>query len=342
MSLQQAQMAVSRLTPSQRAAVVLVSLEPEYAQPIAEQLGVPAMRRIQRALKDLPHLSEAEVLAAFADFITQLNAWRTGLRGGEVESINMLTKVLSDALVEQIRGPQVEPPSDTWADFGQQPPDVIAEYISRQHGTVAALMLNRLPADRVPEVLPLMPADKAVEVLAVMSRPQDPSRAAVAVAERMVRTEVLDKVIDPSSDPKILMIGEALGTLPRDLRDAALNRLEKEDEMRAAAIRSTLLRIEDLPDRLPKKSVQVVFREVGREILIKGLAAIGEAAPDVADFLLGNIAQRMADTFRDDIEASPAMDPAAQDRAIGNLVREILGLARRGTITLLSSKADDA
>ena len=34
--------ALSRLTPEQRAAVVLVSLQPEQAQPLAEMLGVEA------------------------------------------------------------------------------------------------------------------------------------------------------------------------------------------------------------------------------------------------------------------------------------------------------------
>lgn len=328
---------LSRLTPEQRAAVVLVSLKPEQAKPLAEQLGVPAMRRIRAALQDMPHVSQEEVLAAFAEFITQLMAWRTGLRGGERESLDLLTKVLGDALVDKIRGPivHVEPPSDIWAEFGQLDPEVVAEYIGNQHGSVAALMLNRLPPDRIPEVLGLMPSDSAVEAIAQLSRPNDPAPAATAVAERMIKLQLLDGVVDPSSDPKIIMIGETLGTLPRELRDAALTRLEAEDEVRAAAIRATLLRIEDLPLRLPTKSVQAVFREVGRDILIKGLSAIGSTAPDVSTFLLGNIAQRMADQFREDIAALPEMDDGTMDRAIGALVREILGLSRRGTVTLV-------
>lgn len=328
--------ALSRLTPEQRAAVVLVSLSPAQAKPLAEQLGVPAMRRIRAALTDMPFVSQEEVLAAFAEFITQLMSWRTGLRGGERESLDLLTKALGEALVEKIRGPivHVEPPSDIWAEFGQLDPELVAEYVGKQHGSVAALMLNRLPTDRIPEVLSLMPPEAAVEAIAQLSRPNDPAPAATAVAERMIKMQLLDGAIDPASDPKIIMIGETLGTLPRDLRDAALTRLEQVDEVRAAAIRSTLLRIEDLPLRLPTKSVQAVFREVGRDILIKGLGAIGTAAPEVSAFLLGNIAQRMADQFREDIAALPEMDDSAQDRAIGGLVREILGLSRRGSVTL--------
>lgn len=328
--------ALSKLTPEQRAAVVLVSLEPDQARPLAEMLGLPAMRRIRAALSGMPSLTEAEVLRAFADFISQLNSWRSGLRGGEREAMNLLTKALGDALVEKIRGPVlvVEEPSDTWHDFGQLDPDVIADYVGRQHASVAALMMSRLPADRIPEVLGQMPAEAAVETIAQMSSPKDPAPGAVLVAERMIQTELLGSVVDPSTDPRIQLIGETLGTLPRDLRDAALSRLEEVDEARAAAIRSTLLRIEDLPLRLPSKSVQAVFRETGREILIKGLRAVGDTAPEVSDFLLGNIAQRMADQFREDINALPEMDEATCDRAIGSLVREILGLSRRGSITL--------
>lgn len=96
---------LSRLTPEQRAAVVLVSLKPEQAQPLAEQLGIPAMRRIRGALKDMPFVSQEEVLAAFAEFITQLMSWRNGLRGGERESLDLLTKALGEALVEKFGDP---------------------------------------------------------------------------------------------------------------------------------------------------------------------------------------------------------------------------------------------
>lgn len=330
---------LSRLTPEQRAAVVLVSLQPDQAQPLAEMLGVKAMRKIQGALAGLPHIPEEEVLAAFADFIAQLTAWRSGLRGGEAESFDLLTKALGDAIVDKIRTkPKVANDDlDVWGKAGELAPDVIGDYLGTQHPTVAALILDRLPADKVPEVLGAMPSDRAVETIGHMSRPGEPVPAAIEIAERMVELELLGSNEDLSKDPKITMIGETLGTLPSALREAALTRLEEEDEARAAAIRAGLLKIEDLPLRLPTKSVQVIFRDVGSDILNAGLKALGENAPEVSDFLLGNIAQRMADKYREEIAAMPDMDSAAKDRAIGNVVREILGLSRRGAITLVPS-----
>lgn len=328
---------LSRLTPEQRAAVVLVSLQPEQAQPLAQMLGVDAMRKIQGALVDLPHLSEEDVLAAFADFITQLNTWRSGLRGGEAQSFDLLTKALGDALVEKIRPKQIQldDPKDVWGKAGQLDADVIGEYLGRQHPTVAAIILNRLPADRVPEILSNMPSECAVETIGHLSQPDDPVPAAIAIAERMVEQELLSANVDLSKDPKITMIGETLGTLPSALREAALTRLQEVDDVRAAAIKASLLKIEDIPLRLPTKSVQVIFRDIGREILVRGLKALGENAPDVSTFLLGNIAQRMADTYREEIAALPDLSGPEKDRAIGNIVREILGLSRRGAIELI-------
>ena len=83
--------AMSNLTSEQRAAVVLVSLEPEQAKPLAELLGDQAMRRIRMALTKMPHISDADVLSSFAEFITQLAHWQSGLRGGEKEAAALLT-----------------------------------------------------------------------------------------------------------------------------------------------------------------------------------------------------------------------------------------------------------
>jgi flagellar motor switch protein FliG len=328
---------LARLTPEQRAAVVLVSLNPEQAKPLAEQLGLPAMRRIQAALSNLPHLSEQEVLAAFAEFIAQLSQWKSGLRGGEAQSFDLLTKALGDALVEEIRvtSQQTETETSVWKEFAKISSKVIAEYLGQQHGSVAAVMLKQLPQDRVPEILSLMPLETAVETIGQMSRAEDPAPEAKLVAEQMIKLDLLGSAADPMNDPKVIMIGETLGTLPRALRDAALNRLEEEDEARAAAIKSTLLRIEDLPQRVPTKSVQVLFRELSRDMLVEGLAAIRATSPEVSEFLLGNIAQRMADQFRESMSELSEMGEVEQDRAIGNLVREILGMSRRGTLTLL-------
>lgn len=328
---------LSRLTPEQRAAVVLVSLQPEQAQPLAEMLGVDAMRRIQAALARLPHISEEEVLAAFADFITQLTAWRSGLRGGEAESFDLLTKALGDALVDKIRTiPKATKSTlSVWERAGQLEPEVTGDYLGTQHPTVAALVLDRLPDDRVPEILASMPTERAVETIGHMSQPGDPVPAAIEIAEKLIEQDLLGNNVDLSSDPKIAMIGETLGTLPSALREAALTKLEEVDDVRAAAIRASLLKIEDLPLRLPSKSVQVIFRDVSRDILIRGLKALDENTPEVSTFLLGNIAQRMADKYREEMAQMPAIEGSEKDRAIGNLVREVLGLSRRGAISLI-------
>lgn len=333
--------AISNLTPEQRAAVVLVSLGPDHAQPLAEQLGLPAMRRIRAALSSLSHVPQAELLAAFADFITELGFYKDGLRGGDSESLDLLRKALGETLVEKLAAPALPDDADVWARMAELDTPVIAEFIGQQHGAVAALMLHKLPTDRVPEILGLMPKDSAVEAIGLLSRAEDPSADALKVAEKMVEDELLGDAADPTKDPKIIMLGETLGTLPRDLRDAALKRLEEEDEVRAAAVRATLLRIEDLPQRLPTRSVQVVFKDTDKDILIKGLAAIGAKNPEVSEFLLGNIAQRMADQHREQIQALPEAKDAVQDRAIGALVREILGLSRRGSITLSAPPSED-
>ena len=340
--------ALSRLTPEQRAAVVLVSLQPEQAQPLAEMLGVEAMRKIQGALAGLPHLSEEEVLAAFADFITQLASWRSGLRGGEAESFDLLTKALGDALVEKIRPRQKKVSQDlgVWGRAGQLDPETIGEYVGAQHPTIAAIILDRLPADRVPEVLSNMPSERAVEAIGQLSQPDEPAPAAVEITERMIEQELLGANVDLSNDPKIAMLGETLGTLPSALREAALTKLQEVDDVRAAAIKASLLRIEDLPLRLPTKYEEGVETDVVQsQVFARAARDAGMVISDqtIVDYLTGLGRDRVSrDAMRekgggtmtirtsaataDEVREAGAPDPVAGDWVVIEVEDEGTGM----------------
>jgi len=140
---------------------------------------------------------------------------------------------------------------------------------------------------------------------------------------------------DLSKDPRLEEVGEILGSLPRSLRDAALKKLDEADIDRASAVRKALLSLEDIPHRLPTRGVQTVFREVEPEILLAGLAAASQDVPEASDFLLGNISQRMADQYRDNMANLSLDTQRERDKAIGALLREFLSLSRRGQITLI-------
>lgn len=336
------------LTPEQQAAVVLVSLSPEAAQPIADKLGTEGLRRVKATLDGLSHVPRKELLSAFAVFLTELNTRIGGLQGGRARALSLMETAIGSDLARSLSdAPFAEDavlaaaPEDVWGQFADLESSKIAAYISQQAPPLGALMVSQLPSAKMAEILSELEEGKSVDLISCLAKDSQPSKAALKTAEAMVLMNLLNGAPDLSKDPRLEEVGEILGSLPRGLRDAALKKLDEADVDRAAAVRKALLSLEDIPERLPTRGVQTVFREVDADVLLAGLAAASVDEPEASDFLLGNISQRMADQYRESMAELKLETQTDRDRAIGALLREILGLSRRGQITLVE-RADKA
>jgi len=337
------------LTPEQQAAVVLVSLAPESAQPIADILGTEGLRRVKSTLDGLSHVPRKELLSAFAVFLTELNDRIGGLQGGKGRAHSLLASALGPELAGSIAAPleidfplMSAAPQTIWDQFANTETSALAAFIGDQAAPLAALMVSQLPPPKMAEILSELEETLSVDVIACLAKDSQPSAIALQTAETMVEAYLLNGATDLSKDPRLEEVGEILGSLPRSLRDAALEKLDATDVDRAAAVRKALLSLEDIPERLPTRGVQTIFREVNPDILLAGLAAASAEVPEASDFLLGNISQRMAEQYRESMAALNLETQSDRDKAIGALLREILSLSRSGQITLLErpSKED--
>jgi len=330
------------LTPEQQAAVVLVSLSPETAQPIADRLGAAGLRRVKSTLDGLSHVPREELLSAFALFLTELDTRIGGLQGGKNRTLGLLESALGPDLTRSLSAQAyteeavLTTSSETvWRQFANLDTFAISAYISEQAPPLGALMIGQLPPPKMAEILAEIEEKKSVELIAFLAKDNQPSEVALKTAETMIEVNLLNGAPDLSKDPRLEEVGEILGSLPRSLRDAALKKLDEADIDRASAVRKALLSLEDIPHRLPTRGVQTVFREVEPEILLAGLAAASQDVPEASDFLLGNISQRMADQYRDNMANLSLDTQRERDKAIGALLREFLSLSRRGQITLI-------
>ncbi|MFN3961110.1 MAG: FliG C-terminal domain-containing protein [Parvularculaceae bacterium] len=122
--------------------------------------------------------------------------------------------------------------------------------------------------------------------------------------------------------------------LPSSLREGLLTHLESADAPMAAAIRKTLVTFEQLPDRLSESAVAALFRTVDREVLLQALKQGESTSPSTVDFLLANIAKRMAEQYREDLAALPSPSTEEGDAAQRKLIAAVKQLARSGEIKL--------
>ena len=330
------------LTPEQQAAVILVSLSPEAAQPIADRLGTQGLRRVKSTLDGLSHVPRKELLSAFAVFLTELNSRIGGLQGGKNRAFSLLETALGPDLAKslttttQSKDSELSAsPETVWEKFAKLETPAIVAYVEAQAAPLGALMIGQLPSSKMAEILSEVEEAKSVDLIACLAKDAQPSDMALRTAEVMIQSNLLNGAPDLSKDPRLEEVGEILGSLPRTLREAALKKLDDADVDRADAVRKALLSLEDIPERLPTRGVQTIFREIEPETLLAGLSAASLDVPEASDFLLGNISQRMADQYRETMADVKLETQGERDKAIGALLREILSLSRRGQITLI-------
>jgi flagellar motor switch protein FliG len=98
-------------------------------------------------------------------------------------------------------------------------------------------------------------------------------------------------------------VGAILNVSSAAVRDALLDGLTADDATFADKVRKAIFTFAHLPARVPPRDVPKVVRVVDQATLVTALAGATGPLEAVADFILANMSQRMAQTLREEITA---------------------------------------
>ena len=132
-------------------------------------------------------------------------------------------------------------------------------------------------------------------------------------------------------------MSDVMGVLPKSRRDRLMEIISENNPEQAEEIRRGLLTFEDLPARLPKTAIPIIFRDMDKGDLLKALKAGDDVDPMTSGFLYGNISQRMAEQFKEESEALPPLSEKETETAIITLMGFVTGLEKSGKITYIEA-----
>ncbi len=330
-----------RLTGPQKAAIIIALLGADNAGPIVEKIEDKYLRAFMSALENLRLIPRDSMLAAVADFITELGARRGGFRGGPEAARELAENLFAEDRVARLIGAPPPPPAPktsadaVWALLKERKAADIAHYLSGQIGEVASIILSQFPTDVAGEILTELPEEVSVACVQQMSRDTDIDQRTIDAVAELVQTEFLaeGKGIDTSSSTAF--VSEILGILPRERRDMMLGSLEKADPEQAERIRKGMMTFEDLPKRLPTTAIPILFRDFDQDKLHKALKAGEDQEPATIEFFYANISQRMAGQYKEQVEELKDISQKEADGAISSLMGFISKLEKDGRITLI-------
>lgn len=250
-------------------------------------------------------------------------------------------KIAPGAAARLRREAGMQQTGDPWPQLGALSAAELCEFAQAESTEVAAVLLSKLETPKAAELLGLLPGPVARRITYAISQTGSISPEAVDRIGRALLVQAESRAPTAFADRPEKRVGEILNQSPPATRDEVLSALDDEDAAFATGVRKVLFTFADIATRIAPRDAATVARAVDQNVLVTALAAAtspGDAQS--AEFLLGNMTSRMADTLREEIADRGKVKQSAGEQAMTAIVAAVRRLQQNGDLALLTPEDD--
>jgi flagellar motor switch protein FliG len=319
-----------------KAAVLMLSLDPDRSRRLMESLAFDDIRTLSQAMSALGRADRPMVERVLGEFCERVGA-TSGVVGSYDATERLLASFLEservEAIMEEIRGPAGR---TVWEKLANVNEAVLASYLKNEYPQTVAVVLSRIEAAHAARVLANLPDDFALEVVSRMLRMEVVQNEIIGDVERTLRAEFMSNLARTNRRDNHEVMAEIFNFLDRQTESRLITSLEERDKESADRIKALMFTFEDLV-RLDAAGVQTLIRSVGNERI--GLALKG-ASEQLKDLILGNMSERAGKILKDDMAAMGPVRLKDVEEAQQFLVNTAKELAAAGEIYVSDDKND--
>ncbi|HLR74691.1 MAG TPA: flagellar motor switch protein FliG [Virgibacillus sp.] len=328
-----------KLTGKQKAAILLISLGPDVSAQVykhlteeeIEQLSleISSVQRVDTDLKETV-LDQFHQIALAQDYISQggVGYAKTVLEKafGKQEASTIINRLTSSL--------QVRP-----FDFARKAdPQQVLNFIINEHPQTIALVLSYLDPEQSGQILSELPQDMQAEVAKRIAIMDSTSPEIIGQVEQVLERNLSSALTeDYTQTGGIEAVVEVLNGVDRSTERTILDALEIQDPELAEEIKKRMFVFEDIVI-LDNRAIQRVIREVDNEDLRLSLKV---ASDEVKDIIFKNMSQRMATTFKEEMEYMGPVRLRDVEEAQTRIVAVIRRLEEIGEIIIARGGGDD-
>lgn len=327
------------LTGREKAAILLISLGPDVSAQVYKHLSeeeiekltleIAGVRKVDSSTKE-EIIDQFHQLAMAQDYITQ---------GGIGYAKSILEKALGEDQAMQILNRltstlQVRPfDFARKADAGQ-----ILNFIQNEHPQTIALILSYLEPTQAAQIMSELPQEMQADVAKRIALMDSTSPEIISEVENILERKLSTTVTqDYTKTGGIETVVEVLNSVDRSTERTILDALEIQDPELAEEIKKRMFVFEDIVT-LDNRSIQRVIRDVENEDLQYALKVANE---EVREVVFKNMSQRMAETFKDEMEFMGPVRLRDVEEAQTRIVSVIRRLEEAGEIVIARGGGDD-
>jgi flagellar motor switch protein FliG len=327
------------LTGKQKAAILLISLGPDVSASVYKNLSEEEIEKLTLEISGMKKVTSNEKDGIIEEFHQIALAQDYIAQGGIGYAKSVLEKALGEDRAVQIinrltSSLQVKP-----FDFARKAdPSQVLHFIQNEHPQTIALILSYLEANQAGQILselaPELQAQVAKRIALMDSTSPEIINEIEQVLERKLSATVTQ---DYTQTGGIEAVVEVLNGVDRSTEKTILDALSLEDPELAEEIKKRMFVFEDIVT-LDTKAIQRVIREAENEDL---MLALKVASEEVKDILFRNMSQRMAETFKDEMEYMGPVRLKDVEEAQTRIVNVIRKLEDAGVIVVARGGGDD-
>lgn len=328
-----------QLTGKQKAAILLISLGPDVSAQVYKHLSEEEIEKLSleiSSVKKVDSEMKEEIIEQFhqtaiaQDYITQ---------GGIGYAKTVLEKAFgkqeASAIINRLTSSlQVRP-----FDFARKAdPQQVLNFIQGEHPQTIALVLSYLDAEQAGQILSELPQEVQADIARRIATMDSTSPEIITQVEQVLESNLSSSLTeDYTQTGGIQAVVEVLNGVDRSTERTILDALETQDPELAEEIKKRMFVFEDIVI-LDNRAIQRVIREVENEDLRLSLKVASE---EVKDIVFSNMSQRMAETFKEEMEYMGPVRLRDVEEAQTRIVTAIRRLEDVGEIVIARGGGDD-
>ncbi|MYL33140.1 flagellar motor switch protein FliG [Pontibacillus yanchengensis] len=329
----------SEMTGKQKAAVLLISLGPDVSAQVYKHLTEEEIEKLTLEISSVKKvepeqkeqiLDQFHQIALAQDYISQggIGYAKTVLEKalGESEASNLINRLTSSL--------QVRP-----FDFARKAdPAQILNFIQNEHPQTIALVLSYLDSEQSAQILSELPQEMQADIAKRIAIMDSTSPEVISEVEQILERKLSTTVTqDYTQTGGIEAVVEVLNGVDRSTERTILDSLEIQDPELAEEIKKRMFVFEDIVT-LDNRAIQRVIREVENEDLMLSLKVASE---EVKEVVFNNMSNRMAETFREEMEYMGPVRLKDVEESQSRIVAVIRRLEDVGEIVIARGGGDD-
>lgn len=330
----------NKLTGSQKAAILFITLGPEASSGILKRLPEQEIQKITYEIANITSVNSEQRQAILEEFLQINKAKDYILEGGMDYAKTLLSKAIGPQRANEILE-KVSEATQQYRPFAiarKADPSQLLNVISFEQPQTIALILCYLQPEKAAQVMAELPEEMQSEVAYRIATMSNTSPMVIKEIEKVLESKLSSVVrTEMTVIGGVPSLVDILNQVDRTTEKNITEGLEREDAELADKVKSSMFVFEDIIT-LDDVSIQRILREVDVKDLSLALKGCSE---EVAEAIYRNQSKRAAASLKEDMEFLGPVRLMDVEKAQQSIVSIIRRLDEAGEI-IISRGGEDA